>query len=67
MAVGDFTDVVLHSSKNYHHERATNPRRLSKKVAAVSGAVIVRFHEDSNLQVVIRGIFELEQRKMFCE
>jgi hypothetical protein len=67
MAVGYFTDVVLHSSKNYHHERATNLRRLSKKDSAVDGAVNVRFHGDSNLQVVIRGIFELEQRKMYCE
>ena len=58
MAGGYFTDVVLHSSKNYHHERATNPRRLAKKDAAVCGAVIVRFHEYSNLQVVIRSIFE---------
>jgi hypothetical protein len=30
MASGYFPDVVLHSSKNYHRERATEVRRLSK-------------------------------------
>jgi len=29
MAVGYFTDVVLHSSKNYHQEDATELRLLS--------------------------------------
>jgi len=34
MAGGCFTDVVLHSSKNYHQEHATESRRLPKTVAA---------------------------------
>jgi hypothetical protein len=49
MANGYFTDVVVHSSKNYHQERATRPRRLNEDVAAVFGEVILRFHGDSNL------------------
>ena len=28
IAVGCFTDVILRSSKNYHQEHATEPRRL---------------------------------------
>jgi len=28
MAVGCFTDVMVHSFKNYHQEHATEPRRL---------------------------------------
>ena len=31
---GCFTDIVLHSSINYHHEHATQSRRLGKNVAA---------------------------------
>ena len=49
LAGGCFTDIVLHSSKNYYHEHATEPRRLPKNVAAASGAVIVRFHGVSSL------------------
>ena len=30
---GCFTDIVLHSSINYHHEHATQSRRLLKDVA----------------------------------
>ena len=37
MGGGCFTDVVLHSSKNYHREQATEPRRLSKDVMAAWG------------------------------
>jgi len=44
MAGGYFTDVVLHSSKNYHQEDATKLRLLSTDVAAARGAVISRFH-----------------------
>jgi len=49
MAGGYFTDVVLHSSWNNHQERATELRRLSKDAAAACGAVVLRFHGDSNL------------------
>ena len=45
MAGGYFTGVKLHSSKNYHQERATKLRRLSKDVALAYGVVILRFHE----------------------
>ena len=44
MAGGYFTDVVLHSSKNYDQEDATKLRLLSADVAAARGAVISRFH-----------------------
>jgi len=40
MAGGYFTDVKLHSSKNYRQERAKELRRLSKDVAIACGAVI---------------------------
>jgi hypothetical protein len=49
MAGGYFTDVVLHSLKNYHQERATELRRLSKDVAAAYGAVVTRCDGYSNL------------------
>ena len=39
MAGGCFTDVVLHSLKNYHQEHATEPRRLPKSVGAAWGVV----------------------------
>jgi len=48
MAGDCFTDV-LHSSKNYHQEHATEPRRLRKDVLAAWGAVILRFHGVANL------------------
>ena len=41
MADGYFTDVVLHSLKHYHNERAI---QLSVKVSAAFGAVILHFH-----------------------
>jgi len=44
MAVGYFTDVVLHSSKNYHQEDASELRLLCTDVAVARGAVITRFH-----------------------
>ena len=31
MAVCCFTDVTVHSSKNYHHEHHAEPRRLQVK------------------------------------
>jgi len=40
MVGGCFTDVMLHSSKKYHQEHATEPRRLTKDVVA---ALILRF------------------------
>jgi len=49
MASVYFTDVVLHSSKNYHEERGTRLRRLSEYFPCVFGAVILRFHGDFNL------------------
>ena len=48
MVGGCFADV-LHSSKKYHQEYATEPRRLPKPVAAAWGAVILRFHGIANL------------------
>jgi hypothetical protein len=47
-----FTEVVLYSSENHHHEHATEPRRLPKDVMAALGAVILRFHGVSNLQSI---------------
>jgi len=44
MAGGYFTDVMLHSSKNYHQDRATKLRLLTKDVTVVCAAVILRFH-----------------------
>jgi len=49
IAGGCFTDVMLHSSRNYHQERATEPCRLPKDVVAAWGAVILRFHGVANL------------------
>ena len=43
MAGGCFTDVVLHSSPNYHQEIATGSRLLPKDVMAAWGAVIFLF------------------------
>jgi len=66
IAGGYFTDVMLHSSRNYHHERATELRQLSKDVAVDCGAVMLRFHGSMpwsflSIQVVNCGIGELEQ------
>jgi len=44
-----FTDVTLHSSKNYQQQHDTEPRRLPKDVVAARGAVILRFHGVANL------------------
>jgi len=44
MAGSYFTDVTLHSSRNYHQERAAEQRRLSNVVAVACGAVMLRFH-----------------------
>jgi hypothetical protein len=49
IAGGCFTDVVLHSSKNYHQEDATESRRLPKTVAAAWSVVILRFHGVANI------------------
>jgi hypothetical protein len=49
MAGGCFTDVVLHNSKNYHQEHATEPCRLPKDIVAAWGAVTLRFHGFANL------------------
>jgi len=52
MAGGCFTDVVVHSLKNYHQEYATEPRWLPKPVGAAWGVVILRVHE---VQIIICG------------
>jgi len=44
MADGYFTDVVLHSSKKYHHERAVQLCQLSMNVTVACGAVNLRYH-----------------------
>jgi hypothetical protein len=49
MVGGCYAGVVLHSSKKYHQENATEPRRLPNTVAAAWGAVIFRFHGVANL------------------
>jgi len=49
MASGYFTDVVLHSLKNYHNERGARLRRLSENFPCVFGVVILCFHGDFNL------------------
>ena len=49
MLGGCFTDVVLHSLKNFHQAHATEPSRLPKDVVAAWGAVILRFHGVSSL------------------
>ena len=44
MAGGCFTDAVVHSSRNYRQENATEPHQLPKNAMASWGAVILRFH-----------------------
>ena len=44
MADGYFTDVVIHSSKNYHLERAIQLWQLSVNVTVACGAMILRYH-----------------------
>ena len=50
MGVECFTDVTVHSSRNYHkvHDRATPA--TSKDIVAVYGAVILSFHGVANLR-----------------
>jgi len=40
MAGGYLNDVMLHSLKNNHQERATGLRQLSKDIAVACGAVM---------------------------
>ena len=47
MAVGCFTDVVVHSSTNYHQEHATPG--TSNAVMPAWGAVILSFDGVANL------------------
>ena len=47
MAVGCFTDVVVHSSKNYHQEHATHA--TSNADMPAWGAVILSFDGVANL------------------
>ena len=49
MAVCCFTDVTVHSSKDYHHEHDRAMLATSKAVVAALGAVILRFHGVANL------------------
>jgi len=49
MAGGCFTDVALHSSKNYREEHATELRRPPTDVVDAWGAAILRFHSVTNL------------------
>ena len=50
---GCVTDLMLHSSKSYHHGHGLSTtmelRRQHKEVPAVRGAVISRFHGDCNM------------------
>ena len=62
---GCFTDIVLHSSINHHHEHATQSCRLHKDVAAAFGAVTVRFHGFSNLVKSIQRW--IEGGKFVCD
>ena len=48
LAWSRFTEVILHSLKNYHQERAIEPRRLSRKVEAARGPEILSLSEISN-------------------
>ena len=59
MAGGYFTDVVLHSSKHYHQEDATELRLLSTDVATARGAVISRFHGVVRCGISVNGSFNL--------
>ena len=45
MAGGCFTNYVLHSSRKYHQEHATDLRQLPKDVVAARGAVCYVFTE----------------------
>ena len=58
MVRDSFTDVVLHSLKNYHQEHVTKPRRLLKDVA-----VMLRFHRVSNLCAGRRVKKNIERRE----
>ena len=49
LAGGYFTCVVLHCSRIYHQEHATEPRRLPEDVAAAWGAIILLLHGDADL------------------
>ena len=49
IAVCWFTDVTVHSSKDYHHEHDRAMLATSKAVVAALGAVILRFHGVANL------------------
>jgi len=53
MAGGCFTDIMIHSSKNYHQGIATVPCQLSKDVVVAWGAVILRYHGGANQQLAV--------------
>jgi len=50
MEGGCCTNVLLHNSTNYHQEHATEPHQLPKDITATCSAVILYFHDVSNLQ-----------------
>jgi hypothetical protein len=64
MAVGYLTDVMIHSSKNYHFERGTELRRLrlSQSIWRCAVAFPRRFF---SVEVVIRGGCEMVQRQRY--
>ena len=53
MADGYYTDIVLHSSKNYHNERAIQLCRLSMNDTDACGAMILRYHVYSILYMLL--------------
>ena len=66
MASGYFTDVVLHCLKNYHQERATATPAIKGRRSRFWRCNFTFPRRFKSVQVVIWGICELEQRKMFC-
>ena len=50
MAVGRFTDVTVHSSRNYQQEHDRASPATSKAVVAAWGAVILSHHGVANLR-----------------
>ena len=59
IAGGCFTDAILYSSVNYHHEHvlrsATDSHRHHRDIAAACGAVMLLFHGVYNPYEVICG------------
>jgi hypothetical protein len=49
MAVGCFTDVTVHSYRNYHQEHDTATPATTKYVVAAWGSAILSLHGAANL------------------